>query len=435
MVQILIFVILTATVAYFAQKRFRAISRNINLGIKSNINDNTSKRWKNMILFALGQKKMFDRPVSGIFHLFIYLAFLFTQIELLEIIADGLSGKHRLFAAPLGPLYNVLINFIEFLSLFAFIGTLVFLYRRNIMRIFRFQKPELNGWPRLDANLILLGEIILIIGVFTMNSADGLLQSLDPAHYPSTGRLYISSFISDQFLIDATKESLIILERFGWWLHLIAIFGFILYLPYSKHLHIFLAFPNSYYSRLSPRGQMVNIPVIENEARSMIGLATKEGLETQEIFGASDVFHMNWQTLLEAYSCTECGRCTASCPASQTGKSLSPRKVVMNIRDRMEEIGKNIDDGKQMVSSYDDGRSLFDYISREEIYACTSCNACVEACPVLINPLEPILAMRRYDILMNSGGPSEWLSMFNSLENNQSVWQIPESRSAWTHKV
>lgn len=180
---------------------------------------------------------------------------------------------------------------------------------------------------------------------------------------------------------------------------------------------------------------MVNIPVIENEARSMIGLATKEGLETQEIFGASDVFHMNWQTLLEAYSCTECGRCTASCPASQTGKSLSPRKVVMNIRDRMEEIGKNIDDGKQMVSSYDDGRSLFDYISREEIYACTSCNACVEACPVLINPLEPILAMRRYDILMNSGGPSEWLSMFNSLENNQSVWQIPESRSAWTHKV
>ena len=434
MIQIILFAILTGIVFYFAFNRFHSIYKNINLSNNKFANDNSAIRWKNMLLFALGQKKMFDRPVSGIFHLFIYLAFLFTQIELLEIITDGLTGKHRIFATSLGSVYTVLINFIEILSLLAFFGTLVFLFRRNIMRIFRFQLPELKGWPGLDANLILFGEIILIIGVFTMNSADGLLQSIDPSHYPSTGPLFISSMISAVFLEGFSLDSLVLMERMGWWLHLIAIYGFILYLPFSKHLHIFLAFPNSYYSRLTPRGKMANIPVIENEARSMLGLETQEGVQEEEIFGASDIFQLSKQNLLEAYSCTECGRCTASCPASQTGKTLSPRKIVMNIRDRMEEVRKKIDSGSQKVPDYNDGRSLFDYITREEIYACTSCNACVEACPVLINPLEPILAMRRYDILMNSGGPSEWLSMFNSLENNQSVWQIPESRSAWTSK-
>lgn len=411
--------------------KYRAILRNINLGKSSINNNNFVLRLSNMLIFALGQKKMFDRPISGIFHFFIYTAFLLTQIELLEILIDGSTGSHRFFANSLRPFYSYLINFIEILSILAFISTLIFLSRRNLLKILRFRMPELSGWPSIDANIILLGEILLIIGIFSMNSADQILQNLDPAHYPQTGPLFISSFVSN-YLIALPSDWLIWIERGGWWLHLLIIYGFIFYLPHSKHLHIFLSFPNAFYSDLEPRGKMKNIPEIENEARSMLGLNPIPLDQSSEYFGASDVFQLSRKTILEAYSCTECGRCTSVCPANLTGKTLSPRKIVMNIRDRAEEIGQTLDNNSTLkISEYNDGKSLFDYISKEEIYACTSCNACVEACPVLINPLKPILEMRRYDILMNSSGPVEWVQMFNSLENNQSVWQLSSSRTEW----
>jgi heterodisulfide reductase subunit C len=261
------------------------------------------------------------------------------------------------------------------------------------------------------------------------------LQQINPSHYPSTGTLFLSGILSENVFQAQSEGLLVILERAGWWLHLLVIYGFILYLPYSKHLHIFLAFPNSYFSNLESRGKISNIPVIENEARGMLGLKQNDQIEASESFGAKDIFDLDRRTLLASYSCTECGRCTSVCPANITGKKLSPRKIVMDIRDRLEEVGHKIKSNKmEKAASYDDGKSLFDYISKEEIYACTTCNACVEACPILINPMDPILQLRRYDILMNSGGPSDWLPMFNSLENNQSVWQLPESRDAWTSK-
>ncbi|MCC6816886.1 MAG: (Fe-S)-binding protein [Saprospiraceae bacterium] len=432
MIPILIFCVLSFLVFRKAFQRFNRIYQNIQIGRPEHLEGRTSERFKNMFLFALGQKKMFERPIAGIFHFFIYVAFVLTQLELIEIIIDGISGQHRIFANILNPFYYILINTIEGLSLLAFVSTLIFLSRRNIIKLLRFQKPELKGWPSLDANLILIGEILLIIGIFMMNSADQQLQILDPGHYSETGRLYLSGLISDN-LGSVPKDILQFMERSGWWLHLLVIYGFILYLPFSKHLHIFLAFPNSYFANQSSRGQMVNIPEIENEVRSMLGLDSKIIESPSESFGAKDIHQFGWRTLLEAYSCTECGRCTSVCPANITGKKLSPRKVMMDIRDRLEEVGKELENDKN-YSIEKDSRSLFDKISKEEIYACTTCNACVEACPVLINPLKPILELRRYDILMNSSGPSEWLPMFNSLENNQAVWAMAEERDTWSKR-
>jgi heterodisulfide reductase subunit C len=385
-----------------------------------------------MFLFALGQRKMFTRPISGIFHLFIYAAFIITQIELVEVIIDGILGRHRFFAPYLGSFYTFVINLIEILSLLALIATLVFLFRRNILNIVRFRKPELKGWPSRDANMILIGEILLIIGIFAMNGAEQVLQKIDPIHYSSTGTFYLSSYFLGDIFQPISPSLLIVVERFGWWLHYLVVLAFVAYLPFSKHLHIFLAFPNAFYSAIENRGRIQNIPVIENEVRSMLGLQEKDQVTAVDSFGVKDIPDFSWITILQAYSCTECGRCTSVCPANLTGKKLSPRKIIMDIRDRAEEIGRNMNAKLHMVNGqYDDGKSLFDYITKEEIYACTSCNACVEACPILINPLEPIIELRRHDILMNSGGPAEWLPMFNSLENNQSVWTMSDSRTAW----
>ncbi|HUN15815.1 MAG TPA: (Fe-S)-binding protein [Saprospiraceae bacterium] len=431
MIQSIFFILITAFIASKAISKYKSIYRNINLGKDEQIIASPN-RLRNMIYFALGQKKMFDRPIVGIFHLFIYTAFIITQIELIEVFVDGISGNHRIFASLLGGFYTLIINSIEVLSLLALVATFIFLYRRNILKLIRFQKPEMKGWPTMDANIILLGEITLVIGIFLMNSSDQVLQKIDPSHYIQTGRFYLSSLISENMLSNFPKDWLVLFERFGWWLHYLTVLGFVLYLPYSKHLHIFLAFPNAYFSRISPRGEMGAMPAIENEVRGMIGLEIKNpDVIAPTNFGAKDIFDLSWRNLMEAYSCTECGRCTSVCPANLSGKKLSPRKIMMDIRDRMEEVGTKLDKLNSQAKEFDDGKNLFDLISREEIYACTTCNACVQACPVLINPLEPILEMRRYDILMNSAGPSEWLPMFNSLENSQSAWSISSSRTEW----
>lgn len=447
-----IFIILLLIVFAIAFKQFGGIIKNIKLGKEESIKGDESWRLKNVLLIALGQKKMFQRFIPAIFHLFIYVAFLMTQIELLEIFIDGITGNHRFFADKIGGLYTLIIGFIEILSLLAFVATFVFLWRRNILKVPRFVKPEMNGWPKLDGNLILFGELLLLIGIFSMNGADVLLQQLDPIHYPDTGTLPVSSWLGPILFGGLQESTLHFIERSGWWLHILVVFGFITYLPFSKHLHIFFAFPNVYFTKNMSRGEMTNMPEIMNEVKSMMGLIPEsEASADEELpdFGAKDIMQLSWKNVLEAYTCTECGRCTSVCPANTTGKKLSPRKIMMDIRDRADEIGKKIATGNTEFitadkkgdgvvlskSNFDDGKSLFDYITSEEIYACTSCNACVEACPVLINPLEPILEMRRYDILTNSSGPSDWLPMFNSIENGGSVWQLSDDRDAWAQDI
>ncbi len=452
--QQIIFILLLGITSYIAYKLYSRIFHNIMMG-KPYQYQNTDKneRWRNVLLVAFGQKKMFKKWIPAVFHLFIYVAFLFTQIELIEIIIDGLFGVHRFFAPILGGLYTLLISTIEILSLLAFIATITFLYRRNLLKVPRLVKSELNGWPKLDANLILIGEFLLITGIFTMNGADTVLQGIQPDHYPNTGSLAISSWLGPALFGGLEPETLMLLERFGWWLHLLVVLGFILYLPISKHLHIFLAFPNVYFSKLTPRGQMENMPEIMNEVKSMLGfsIGDEEQVMGEEMpeFGSKDVFDLSWKNILNAYSCTECGRCTEVCPANMTGKKLSPRKVMMDIRDRAEEISRNLRSGDMKYAktqdntdiktltkdNYDDGKSLFDYITREEIHACTTCNACVEACPVLIDPLEPIMKMRRYEILSESAGPADWVPMFNSIENNGAVWQMSVEREAWRNEA
>ncbi|MAT54664.1 MAG: Fe-S oxidoreductase [Saprospirales bacterium] len=448
MIQPIVFIVVTITAFGLAFVQYKRIRRNVLLGQDEAIEGPSSERWRNMLLVAFGQKKMFKNWIPAIFHLFIYVAFLLTQIELIEILVDGATGHHRIFAEPLGGFYTFLISFIEILSLLAFVATIIFLARRNLLKVPRFHKPEMKGWPFKDANLILYGEILLIIGIFSMNGADMVLQSMGAEGYHQTGAFAVSSWLGPTLFGGLDAGTLMVIERFGWWLHVLVVYAFLNYLPISKHLHILLAFPNTYFARLTPRGQMKNMPEIQKEVAAMMNpeaapSSTESQEETMPVFGASDVFHLSWRDLLAAYTCTECGRCTAECPANITGKKLSPRKIMMDVRDRMEEVSKNIDskDPKFFPESpqtmlpnklgYDDGKNLFDYISREEIHACTTCNACVEACPVLINPLDIILQLRRYEILVESSGPSDWLPLFNSLENSQSAWAMSTPRDAW----
>lgn len=452
-----IFVLISIYFMGKAWGNFMKIKRNINLGRDEVIEGNTVERWRNMLLVAFGQKKMFQNMIPAVLHLFIYVAFLFTQIELIEILVDGIFGVHRFFAHYLGILYPIIISSIEILSVLALVATVAFLARRNILKIARFQKPELKGFPSLDANIILGLEILLVFAIFCMNGADSTLQLKGEPHYHPVGPFAISSHLGPALLGNWDPHLLVGLERFGWWLHYFVVLGFLNYLPYSKHLHVILAFPNTYYAPLTPRGEMENMPAIMNEVRSMMGLPALETAgatpsvsdSEMPIFGANDVTGLSWRNILNAYSCTECGRCTAACPANITGKKLSPRKVMMDVRDRAEEVGLKLDSGRVeyinkelypndtvlTAKNFSDGRSLFDYTTPEEIHACTTCNACVEACPVLINPLDIILQMRRYEILTLSQGPTDWLPMFTSLENSGCVWQMPVEREAWTRDV
>ena len=445
MIQSIIFTLVAILALGYAFYQFRKVYANIRLGKEEELEGPTGERWKNMILVAFGQKKMFKRIVPAVLHLLLYVAFVVTQIELIEIFIDGIFGVHRFFARPLGGVYIGLISFIEILSVLAFVATVIFLVRRNVLFIPRFNKPEMQGWPKLDANLILIFELILLVCIFTMNGTDAVLQGLDPEHYPEA-KLAISSWLGPALFGGLSEGTLVVLERIGWWGHIFMVFVFLNYLPKSKHLHILLAFPNTWFARLQPKGQFNNMPEIMNEVKSMMGLGDPDAPEPDmnaELpeFGANDIFDMSQIDLLGAYSCTECGRCTDVCPANITGKKLSPRKIVMNVRDRMEEVGRNLDSGNTEFAAnaaeplgptnYDDGKNLWDYITREEIHACTTCQACVEACPVLINPLEMIVKLRRHEILTEAAGPQDWLPLFNSLENQQRAWSVGTSRTEW----
>lgn len=444
MIQQILFILIAGGAGFFAFRQFLAIRQAIGLGQDEAVGGDTSARWRNVLLVAFGQRKMFARWIPAVLHLFVYVAFLFTQIELIEIIIDGVFGVHRFFADKIGFLYPLIINTIEVLSVLAFVATFAFLARRNLLKIPRFVKSEMNGWPRLDANLILMFEIVLLIGIFSMNGADVVLQGRDPGHYPATGTLAVSSWLGPALFGGLSDGALVVVERFGWWLHLGMVLVFLNYLPKSKHLHILLAFPNTYFSRQAPRGEMENMPAIMNEVKSMMGIEADAATTSDELpdFGANDVTGLSWIDLLGAYTCTECGRCTSVCPANITGKKLSPRKVMMDIRDRAEEVCTKIQSGKPEYAAdashpvsktnFNDGKSLFDYISREEIHACTTCNACVEACPVLINPLTPILQLRRYEILTESAGPGDWLPLFNAIENSGAAWSMSIDREEWT---
>jgi ferredoxin len=450
-----IFMLITLWAGGKAWNNFMKVRRNILLGRDEDISGNEAERWKNVLIIAAGQKKMFKLTTAAILHLFLYVAFVITQIELLEIIVDGVFGTHRFFSPYLGGFYTFIISFIEILSVLALIGTVAFLARRWFMKIPRFEKPELKGFPNFDATFILVLEVVLIFAIFSMNGADTVLQSKLPDEYHHTGHFAVSQWLGPLLFGGFDPHFLVFFERLGWWLHFGVVLAFLNYLPFSKHLHIILAFPNTYFAKLNSRGEMSNMPAIMNEVRSMMGIPAPEGqAETPSVseneipvFGANDVFGLSWKNVMDAYSCTECGRCTSACPANITGKKLSPRKIMMDTRDRAAFIGEQLDSGdirlinKELhpndtvltAQNYADGRSLFDHISAEELHACTTCNACVEACPILINPLDIILQMRRYEILTLSAGPSDWVPMFTSLENSGAVWQMPVEREAWIH--
>lgn len=429
--QIIFALVLIAGIGFFA-RNVRRMVRNIKLGRDVDRTDNKAERFKTMALLALGQSKMVRRPIAGILHIVVYVGFIIINIEVLEIIIDGLFGTHRIFAS-LGSVYDVLIGSFEILAFLVLIGVIIFWTRRNISRIKRFWANEMTSWPKNDANNILYFEMVLMTLFLIMNATDLQLQLNGADHYARAegiaGSFPISQFLLPLFDGMATS-TLIIIERAAWWLHIVGILFFLNYLYYSKHLHILLAFPNTYFAKLKPKGELDNIKSVTDEVMLMMDPnadpfaapeATSEGDDAMpEKFGASDVMDLNWVQLLNSYTCTECGRCTSECPANQTGKKLSPRKIMMDTRDRLEEVGENINKNGEFK---DDGKQLLgDYILKEELWACTTCNACVEACPIGIDPLSIIVDMRRYLVMEQSAAPVELNNAMTNIENNGAPW-------------
>ena len=437
----LIFAIALGFASFLFAKNIKRIRRNIFLGRDIDRSDRSSDRWKVMARVALGQGKMTKRPVAGFLHILVYVGFVLINIEVLEIVLDGLLGTHRIFAF-LGGFYDFLIGSFEILALLVLVSCAIFLVRRNVLKLKRLNMKEMKGWPKNDANLILIMEIVLMTALFFMNASDQVLATRGVDHYVVAGSFPVSSMLIP--LIDGMSDTgLMILERGTWWFHILGILFFLNYIIYSKHLHIAFAFPNTYYSKLEPKGELNNLESVTNEVKMMMdpdadpfaAPAEEEGdAEDAGVFGAKDATDLNWVQLMNAYTCTECGRCSSVCPANQTGKELSPRKIMMDTRDRIEEIGKNIDTNGE---GHDDGKSLLgDYITKEEIWACTSCNACTEACPVNIDPLSIIVDLRRYAVMEESAAPTELNMMFNNIENNGAPWQMPASdRLNWAEEL
>ena len=437
LVQQILFILLAATAIWLFVKKVKFIRRNINLGRDEKFEPHPD-RWKNVLLMAFGQKRMFDKPLVALLHFAVYAGFVIINIEILEIILDGIFGTHRLFAPYLGSCYSFVINFFEILAFLVLTSCIIFLLRRNLVKVGRLNMTELNGWPRNDANYILIFEIVLMTLFLTMNASDKALQIRNYGHYSEvqTSQFWVSGFVTPLFE-NLNTSSLVGIERTAWWLHIAGIFVFLNYLPYSKHLHIILAFPNTYYAKLAPQAKMQNMPEIQREvlyAMQPETIPAEAAQQEHKKFGAKDVFDLSWKNLLDAYTCTECGRCTAACPANQTGKKLSPRKIMMDTRDRMEEVGSHMDKNGQFT---EDNKSLLhSYITTEELWACTSCQACVQACPVLINPLSIINQLKRYLALEESNQPGEWNSMYSNVENNFAPWKFsPDDRDKWAAEM
>ena len=429
------FTLMMAVSTWVFARRVMAIRRNIRLGRPEDLSDRPGERLRNLLLQAFGQRKMFRNPLAAVMHLVIYAGFVIINLEVLEIVLDGVLGTHRLFAPVLGGAYPWLIGAFEVLAAGVVLVCVGFLARRNLMGVGRFQGPDLDGWPRRDANIILVAEIVLMGLFLTMNAADALLQAQGYGEYAAnpTGDLPVSAWLQP-LLSGLSVPGLVAVERACWWLHIAGILAFLNYLPRSKHLHILLAFPNAWYVRLAPAGRMPNMPEVQREVEYALDPAlaatAPAAPEAPQRFGARDVADLTWKNLMDAYSCTECGRCTAACPASQTGKRLSPRRIMMATRDRLEEVGAGIDRHGCVT---DDGRSLLrDHISEEELRACTTCNACVTECPVGISPLDIILRMRRYLVMEEGAAPQEWTMMFGNVENSFAPWKIgSEERETW----
>jgi heterodisulfide reductase subunit C len=429
-VQIIFLIVTGASLALFSLN-VRKIIRNINLGKDTDRSDKPAERLATMFKVAFGQSKMVKRPVAAILHLFVYVGFVVINLEVLEIIIDGLFGTHRIFAAPLGGLYPVLIASFEVLAALVLLGVVAFYARRNIIKLKRFTGTEMTKWPKSDASIILIVEVFLMTAFLFMNAADSKLQQLGSSHYILAGSFPVSSFLLP--LLPDSESALIIIERFCWWFHIVGILAFLNYLPYSKHFHIIMAFPNTYYSNLEPKGEFSNMASVTNEVKAMLDPSyIPEPIPEGGRFGAKDISDLTWKNLMDAYTCTECGRCTSVCPANMTGKLLSPRKIMMDTRDRLVEVGNNID---KHGKDYQDGKSLLDnYISREEIWACTTCNACTDACPVNIDPLAIIVELRRYSVMEEAQAPSSLNNMFGNIENNASPWKYSAAdRANWTN--
>jgi len=419
MISQIVFIIILAAAVYLFSKNAGKIRRNILLGKDTVRNDQRALRWKTMAKVALGQTKMVKRPLAAVMHFFIYIGFIIINLEVMEIMIDGVFGTHRVFSG-MGSLYDLLIGGFEVLAVLVLVACVVFLARRNVAHLKRFSGVEMTEWPRSDANYILCIEIILMTAFLTMNAADYKLQALHFEHYIKAGSFPVSAMIAP--LLPDGASTLAVIERVCWWLHIVGILAFLNYLPYSKHFHILLAFPNTWYSNLNPKGQFTNMNSVTNEVKAMLDPTfVPENSGEVGRFGAKDVTDLTWKNLMEAYTCTECGRCTSVCPANITGKLLSPRKIMMDTRDRITEVGANID--KHGADFKDDKTLLDNYITREELWACTSCNACTDACPVNINPLEIITELRRYAVMEESQAPASINAMFGNMENNGAPWK------------